>query len=56
MNWNVKIQATVIKTINVEADTEQEATELAHELFTVQSEDGISENYNEETLDVSMVD
>ena len=52
MNWNVKIKGSVTKTINVEADTEDEAVELAHELFTVQCEDGLKEDYDEETISV----
>ena len=55
MNWNVEIKGShvVTKTINVEADTEDEAVELAHELFTMQHEDGIEENYyDEETISV----
>jgi len=52
MNWDVKIKATVTKIISVEADNEEEAVELANELFTVQCE-GINENYNEEIISVS---
>jgi len=52
MNWDVKIKATVTKTISVEADNEEEAVELAHELFTVQC-DGVNEDYNEEIISVS---
>jgi len=53
MNWDVKIKATVTKTISVEADNEEEAVELAHELFTVCHEDNVKERYNEEIISVS---
>jgi hypothetical protein len=52
MNWNVKIKATITKTISVEADTEEEAVELAHQLFTTKC-DGLEEDYDEETINVS---
>lgn len=45
----VIIEATVIKTIEVEAKTEEEAIELAHQEFSVEDADG---SYDEETLSV----
>ena len=53
--WDVKIQATVVKTIRVRASDEQKATELAHEQFTAASEEGHAENYEEETLEVEQI-
>lgn len=49
--YKVKIQATIVKTVEVEATNEAEAIELAHQQFTV-AVDGLEEDYNEETLDV----
>ena len=54
MEWNVKIKGSVIKTINVEADTEEDAIELAHELFTLNCE-GTEEDYDEETMETSRI-
>jgi hypothetical protein len=54
--WNVTIKATVTKTItDIEADTEDEAIEIAHSLFTVAVEDG-EEDYDEQTEDVERID
>ena len=44
--WDVKIRATVIKTIRVDAETEEEAINDAHSNFTVASNDG-DEDYDE---------
>ena len=50
--YNVKIKATVIKTITVEAGDEDSAGEQAHEEFSVRS-DGDSEHYEEDTVSVT---
>jgi hypothetical protein len=56
-DYAVTIKATVIKTIMVESDDEDKATELAHQLFTVDPEDcESSEKYDEETIACKMVD
>jgi len=48
--YDVTIEASVRKTIRVKADSEDEATQEAHSLFTVAPEEGEDEKYNEETL------
>jgi hypothetical protein len=54
--WNVTIKATVTKTItDIEADTEDEAIEIAHSLFTVENADN-EEDYDEQTEDVERID
>ena len=47
--YDVTITATITKTIRVEADTEEEATDTAHQIFTVQS-DGTPEKYDQDTV------
>jgi hypothetical protein len=47
--WDVKIRAVITKTVRVEADTEDDATEQAHEWFSTAC-DGNDEDYNEETI------
>jgi hypothetical protein len=54
MKYEVTIQARVVKTYTVEADNEDLAHELAHELFSVLNDD-IPERYEEETLDIREV-
>ena len=51
--YTVRIKATVIKDVVVEAASEQEAEELAHGEFTVASEEGGQEKYEQETVSVS---
>lgn len=53
--WAVMIKATVRKTIEVEADTEDEAIDEAHSLFSVLN-DGEEEDYDEETEGVERID
>ena len=50
--YTVRIKATVIKDVVVEAASEQEAEELAHGEFTVASEEGGQEKYEQETVSV----
>ena len=51
MKYEVTILARVTKTYTVEADNEDLAYELAHELFSVLNDD-TPERYEEETLDI----
>ena len=51
----VMIRGTVRKTIEVEADNEEDAIEQAHETFTVAPEDGVDEAYNQETVEVNKI-
>jgi len=48
--YDVTIEATIRKTIQVEADGDQEAIEAAHQLFTVAPEENGQEKYTEETI------
>lgn len=52
--YDVTIQATVTKTIRVEAEDSNEATILAHEEFNVHSGES-EERYEEQTLEISEV-
>ena len=49
-DFEVQIQATVVKTIKVRAKDESEATELAHQDFTVAPAENGEEKYNEQTV------
>ena len=49
--YYITIRATVTKTITVREKDEETAIQEAHSLFTV-ANDGIDENYTEETLDI----
>ncbi len=54
--FDVTIKATVIKTIRVlDVATEQEATELAHQNFTVEPEANGQEKYTEECIGVVQI-
>lgn len=52
--YDVTIQATVTKTLRVEAEDSNEATILAHEEFNVHSGEG-EEHYDEQTVEISEV-
>jgi hypothetical protein len=52
--YDVTIQATVTKTIRVEAEDSNEATIQAHEQFNVHSEEG-NEHYDEQTIELNEV-
>ena len=54
MKYKVTIEARVTKSYIVEADNEDLAYELAHELFSVLNDD-TPERYEEETLDIREV-
>lgn len=49
--YDVTIKAIVIKTYTVEAEDEDEASLIAHEDFTVESDD-TPERYEQETLEI----
>jgi capsid portal protein len=51
MEYKVTIKATVYKTIAVDANSENEAYELAHDVFSVQRDEW-PERYEEETVDI----
>jgi len=55
MKYKITIRATVTKDEIVEADSIQQATELAHEQFSVLCENGQDEHYDEETLNVEKI-
>lgn len=50
----VTVRATVTKTYVVEADNEDDAADEAHEIFSVLPEDDVQENYEQETVSVSL--
>ena len=52
--WKVQILAQIGKTIEVEADDEEQAEALAHELFDPTTYDG-DEYYSQETYDTEEV-
>jgi hypothetical protein len=47
--YNVTVAAKITKTIAVEANDENQAVEIAHELFSVLC-DGYDENYKQDTV------
>jgi hypothetical protein len=49
MEYKVTIKATIYKTIKVNANSENEAYELAHDVFSVRNDD-YPERYEEETI------
>lgn len=53
--YAVTIEATVRKTIRVQAEDEKEAIEAAHGEFSVLPEEGEDEHYDEQTLSVEVV-
>jgi len=55
MKYDVTITAKITKTYRVEADDEEEAIETAHQIFSVVAEEGIEENYDQDTVDCEEV-
>ena len=53
--YDVKIRATITKTERVEADNEDEAIELAHQVFNP-SCTGVDESYAQDDLDIREVE
>ena len=49
--YQVTVQAKVVKTLEVEAPSQEEAEAVAHEMFTA-SHDGSPEQYNQETHNI----
>lgn len=49
MKYAITIKATIIKTIEVDADDLSQANDLAHEEFTVANNDN-DEKYEQETI------
>jgi len=49
-SYEVTIMAKVTKTVEVEADNDQDAEELAHEIFNTSCELGVPEAYDQETV------
>ena len=52
MKYDVTIQATITKTYTVEADNEDEAYQLANERFELTEEFGVSETYQQDTIEI----
>jgi len=50
-HYNVTIRATITKTLRVEAENEEAATERAHERFSV-LKDCNDESYDQDCLDI----
>lgn len=53
-NYQVQIRATVTKTLTVTAANENEASELAHQQFSVLNDDE-DEAYEQDTLEIKEV-
>ena len=51
MNYVVRIKAVIIKDVEVEADDEEQASEIAHESFDPNCTIG-EEHYTEEIVDI----
>lgn len=54
--WAVTIEARVRKTYYIEAEDAESAEIDAHEAFSVLPKDGVEEDYDEELIDVRLVD
>jgi len=54
--YDVKLEMQVQKTYRLEAETEDEAIELAHERASVLAEDGVPEHYDQETVSCTEVE
>ena len=52
--YDVKIRATVVKTIRVTAKTEDEAWDTAHEIFSLNVTDD-AEQYEQDTVSIEAV-
>ena len=53
--FDVTIRAVITKTYEVEADSQELAEEEAHSIFSVLNETGISENYEQDTVDTQLL-
>jgi hypothetical protein len=56
MKYDVTIQATITKTYTVEADNEDEAYQLANERFELTEEFGVSETYQQDTIEICVTE
>ena len=54
--YEVTIQATITKTYTIEADSQDEAIMTASDRFELLEEDGISETYEQDILEVCFAD
>jgi len=52
MKYDVTIQAVVTKTYTVEADTEDDAYQVANNYFSLTEEFGVFETYQQETIEI----
>ena len=52
MKYDVTIQAIVTKTYTVEADTEDDAYQVANNYFCLTEEFGVFETYQQETIEI----
>jgi hypothetical protein len=50
--YNITIRATVTKTLQVQADSRDEAVETANDAFEVET-DHTDENYEQDTIDIT---
>ena len=55
-SYDITVRAIITKTLRVEANTQDEAVEIAHDLFDLHYEDDIPEDYDEETLEIKEVE
>lgn len=49
--YHVTIEARIVKTYTVQADSEEAAHIAAHEAFSVLDEEGIEERYRQDVID-----
>jgi capsular polysaccharide biosynthesis protein len=52
MKYEVTIRATITKTYTVEAEDEDEASEIANEEFDVRTQENIDERYEQDTIEI----
>ena len=52
MKYDVTIQAVVTKTYTVEADTEDDAYQVANNYFSLTEEFGVFETYQQDTIEI----
>jgi len=54
--YEVTIRATITKTYTIEAEDASTAETVAHEVFVVTNEQDIPESYDQETMDVELIE
>lgn len=52
--YNVTIRATITKTYEIDAEDESTAEGVGHEVFIVENEQDIDEDYKQETMSVEL--